>query len=66
MLILFGGPAVHSLDPWLCVTKLLWLCPYRRSIIYLFLKYSNKINYLHVLHEWFLINSVGKLSQVEN
>ncbi len=34
--------------------------------MYLFLKYSNKINNLHVLHEWFLINSVGKLSQVKN
>jgi hypothetical protein len=25
---LFGNPAVHFQDPWLCVTRLLWLCPF--------------------------------------
>jgi len=26
----FGNPAVPLQDPWLCVTRFLWLCPWRK------------------------------------
>jgi hypothetical protein len=36
---LFGNPAILGQDPWLCVTRLLWLCPFGERFFNYYIKF---------------------------